>query len=61
MRINVSRRCRRSAALDEATAIWLVAEVCSPEDAARVERFIGRIRAVQHRLGQGPDVFGLIR
>jgi Ser/Thr protein kinase RdoA (MazF antagonist) len=45
---------------DEATAIQLVAEVCSPADAALVERFIHRIRQVQQRIGQGRDTFGLI-
>lgn len=45
---------------DEATAIRLVAEVCSPEDGARVKRFIQKIRATQRLIGQGPDIFGLI-
>jgi Ser/Thr protein kinase RdoA (MazF antagonist) len=45
---------------DEATAIQLVSDICSPEDGRRVERLIGRIRAVQRTLGQGPDTFGLI-
>jgi Ser/Thr protein kinase RdoA (MazF antagonist) len=45
---------------DEATAIRLVAEVCSTEDGARVELLIKKIRAVQRAIGQGPDTFGLI-
>jgi Ser/Thr protein kinase RdoA (MazF antagonist) len=45
---------------DEATTIRLVTEVCSPEDGARVERLIQKIRAVQRLIGQGPDTFGLI-
>jgi Ser/Thr protein kinase RdoA (MazF antagonist) len=45
---------------DEATAVRLVADVCSAADAARVERYIDRIRVVQQRIGQGCDVFGLI-
>jgi len=45
---------------DEATAIRLVSEVCSPGDGARVGVLIDKIRAVQRALGQGPDTFGLI-
>jgi Ser/Thr protein kinase RdoA (MazF antagonist) len=45
---------------DEATAIQLVSDICSPEDGRRVEQLIRRIRAVQRTLGQGPDTFGLI-
>jgi Ser/Thr protein kinase RdoA (MazF antagonist) len=45
---------------DEATAIRLVAEVCSPDDGARVEKLIKKIRAVQRAVGQGPETFGLI-
>ena len=45
---------------DEATAIRVVTEVCSPEDGARVRKLIDRIRAVQRALGQGPETFGLI-
>jgi Ser/Thr protein kinase RdoA (MazF antagonist) len=45
---------------DEATAIRLVAEVCSPEDGARVAKLIERIREVQRAVGQGPETFGLI-
>jgi Ser/Thr protein kinase RdoA (MazF antagonist) len=45
---------------DEAMAIRLVTDICSPEDGRRVEQFIHRIRMVQRKLGQGPDTFGLI-
>ncbi|MDQ2996734.1 MAG: phosphotransferase [Chloroflexota bacterium] len=45
---------------DEATAIQLVTEVCSPEDGRAVEQLIRRIRAVQRSLGHGPEAFGLI-
>lgn len=45
---------------DEATAIRLVMDICSPEDGRRVEKFIRRVRAVQLLVGQGPDTFGLI-
>src|SRR5262249_3077964 len=45
---------------DEAAAIQLVTQICSPADGARVERYIHRIRAAQHALGQGPETFGLI-
>jgi Ser/Thr protein kinase RdoA (MazF antagonist) len=45
---------------DEATAIKLVTDICSLEDGRRVEQFIRRIRAVQRKLGQGSDIFGLI-
>jgi Ser/Thr protein kinase RdoA (MazF antagonist) len=45
---------------DEATAIRLVTEVCSPADGALVERFIQKVRAVQRAIGQGPESFGLI-
>jgi Ser/Thr protein kinase RdoA (MazF antagonist) len=45
---------------DEATAIKLVTEVCSPEDGRAVEQLIRRIRAAQLSLGHGPETFGLI-
>jgi Ser/Thr protein kinase RdoA (MazF antagonist) len=45
---------------DEAFTLRLVAEVCSAADAARLERRIGEIRAVQRAVGQQPDTFGLI-
>jgi Ser/Thr protein kinase RdoA (MazF antagonist) len=45
---------------DEADAIRLVTETCSPEDGARVETLIGRVREVQRLVGQGPETFGLI-
>lgn len=45
---------------DEATAIQLVTDICSPEDARAVEKFIQKIRAVQRLLGHGPETFGLI-
>jgi Ser/Thr protein kinase RdoA (MazF antagonist) len=46
---------------DEATAIQLVTEVCSPEDGCTVEKLIRTIRAAQRMLGQGPETFGLIQ
>jgi Ser/Thr protein kinase RdoA (MazF antagonist) len=45
---------------DEATAIKLVTEMCSPEDGARVKRLIEIIRKVQLELGHSPETFGLI-
>jgi Ser/Thr protein kinase RdoA (MazF antagonist) len=45
---------------DEATAIRLVAEICSPEDGRAVEKLIRKIRTVQQTLGYGPETFGLI-
>jgi Ser/Thr protein kinase RdoA (MazF antagonist) len=45
---------------DEATAVRLVMDICSPEDGRRVEKFIRRIRTVQRMVGHGPDAFGLI-
>ena len=45
---------------DEATAIHHVTEVCSPEDGARVEKLIRKIREVQRAVGQGPETFNLI-
>jgi Ser/Thr protein kinase RdoA (MazF antagonist) len=45
---------------DEAAALQLVTEICSAEDGRRVQQFIGKIRAVQRIVGQGPDSFGLI-
>jgi Ser/Thr protein kinase RdoA (MazF antagonist) len=45
---------------DEADALRLVAEVCPAEDVRYVERFLGRLRAVQRTIGLGPDMFGLI-
>lgn len=45
---------------DEAAVLQLVAMVAPPDDVANVERFIGRIRAAQRRLGLGPESFGLI-
>lgn len=45
---------------DETAAIQLVREVCFPEDAARVQKLIGIIRAVQLELGRGPETFGLV-
>jgi Ser/Thr protein kinase RdoA (MazF antagonist) len=45
---------------DEAAAIQLVSDICSPEDGKLVEQLIRRIRTVQRALGQGPDTFGLI-
>jgi Ser/Thr protein kinase RdoA (MazF antagonist) len=45
---------------DEAAAIRAVATVCSPEDGARVEKLIAKIRDVQRAVGQGPETFGLI-
>jgi Ser/Thr protein kinase RdoA (MazF antagonist) len=45
---------------DEAAAIQVVTDICSPEDGRRVEQFIRTIRTVQRLVGQGPDTFGLI-
>jgi Ser/Thr protein kinase RdoA (MazF antagonist) len=45
---------------DEATAIRLVTEICSPEDGKRVEKLIGVIRKAQLELGRSPETFGLI-
>jgi Ser/Thr protein kinase RdoA (MazF antagonist) len=45
---------------DEAAAIQLVRDICSPEDGRRVEQLIRTIRTVQRQLGQEPDTFGLI-
>jgi Ser/Thr protein kinase RdoA (MazF antagonist) len=45
---------------DEAEAILLVNEICSPEDGARVEQLIRRIRGVQLELGRSPETFGLV-
>jgi Ser/Thr protein kinase RdoA (MazF antagonist) len=45
---------------DEAAAIQLVADICSAEDARRVEQLILKIRVVQRLVGQGPATFGLI-
>jgi Ser/Thr protein kinase RdoA (MazF antagonist) len=45
---------------DEAKAIKLVTEICSPEDGERVEKLIGIIRKAQLELGRGPETFGLI-
>lgn len=45
---------------DEAAALRLVADVCSPEDARRVEQLILKIRTVQRSVGHGPATFGLI-
>jgi Ser/Thr protein kinase RdoA (MazF antagonist) len=45
---------------DVARTLALVADHCSPQDAAIVERTLEQIRAVFHALGEGKDVFGLI-
>jgi Ser/Thr protein kinase RdoA (MazF antagonist) len=45
---------------DQAAAIQLVAQVCSPEDVRAVEKLIRKIRTVQRLLGNGPETFGLI-
>lgn len=45
---------------DEAAAIRLVSEVCSPEDGALIRAYIEKVRAVQRSIGYGPDDFGLI-
>jgi Ser/Thr protein kinase RdoA (MazF antagonist) len=45
---------------DEAKTLQLVADSCSYDDAARVERFIQKVRMAQLQLGQGTDTFGLI-
>ena len=45
---------------DEETAIHQVTEACSPEDGARVEKLIGKIRQAQRAIGQGTETFGLI-
>jgi Ser/Thr protein kinase RdoA (MazF antagonist) len=45
---------------DEAAALQLVANICSPADARAVERLIRRIRTIQRLLGHGPQTFGLI-
>lgn len=45
---------------DEAAALQAVAEVCSAEDAALVERVIRKVRAVQRAVGHHADSFGLI-
>ena len=45
---------------DESAAIALVNEICSPEDGARVATLIGKIREIQHLVGQKQDTFGLI-
>lgn len=45
---------------DEAAAVRLVGQVCSPQDAARVEALLDRIHATQREVGYDPDVYGLI-
>ena len=45
---------------DEKAAVRLITEACSPQDGARVETLIGKIRQTQRALGEGPEVFGLI-
>jgi Ser/Thr protein kinase RdoA (MazF antagonist) len=45
---------------DEAKAVELVTEICSPEDGRRVEKLIGMIRKAQLELGRNSETFGLI-
>ena len=45
---------------DEVDAIRLITEVCSPEDGARAEALIRRMRDVQRAVGQKSEAFGLI-
>jgi Ser/Thr protein kinase RdoA (MazF antagonist) len=45
---------------DEAKALQLISEFCSPGDVRRVETLIQHIRGVQRLIGQGPETFGLI-
>ena len=45
---------------DEAAAIRLITETCSPEDGVRVATLIQRSREVQRAVGQGSKTFGLI-
>lgn len=45
---------------DETATLRLVHEVCGPEVAEVVERFVGRVRRVQLEVGRGPEVYGLI-
>jgi len=46
--------------VDESAAIHLVAEICSPEDGARVAALIRKAREVQQVVGQTSETFGLI-
>jgi Ser/Thr protein kinase RdoA (MazF antagonist) len=45
---------------DEAAAISLITEICSPEDGERVAILIRKVREVQKIVGQKPETFGLI-
>ncbi|MEM7118994.1 MAG: phosphotransferase [Chloroflexota bacterium] len=45
---------------NEAAAIQLVTDVCSPEDGALVAQLIKLIRAAQRGIGHTPDVFGIV-
>lgn len=53
-------RCPAENADDEEDAIRLVTEACSPQDGARVELLIGKIRQTQRAVGYGPADYGLI-
>jgi Ser/Thr protein kinase RdoA (MazF antagonist) len=45
---------------DETAAVRLIAEICSPDDGARVATLIRKVREAQQAVGQGPETFGLI-
>lgn len=53
-------RSQRDNPEDEANAIKLVTEICSPEDGARIEKLIRMIRKAQLELGRDSETFGLI-
>jgi Ser/Thr protein kinase RdoA (MazF antagonist) len=45
---------------DEAAAIRLITESCSPEDGACATELIGIVRGIQRTVGQGAETFGLM-